>query len=162
MATHALTVDVEDWYHVENLRGPVPPERWSGMPARLEANMERLLALFAEKGAKATFFVLGAAAKRHPAVVRGIVEAGHELACHGMSHDLVYRQTPEVFRSETRAAKALLEDQGGCAVRGYRASTFSITDRSWSSTTRRPARSCGAWAGQGRLRGRWSVPTVSS
>ena len=130
MPTHSLTVDVEDWYHVENLRSKIPPASWDQQPARLEANVDRLLELFAGCGARATFFVLGAAAKRHLGVVRRIVDAGHELACHGFSHDLIYRQEPEVFRAETRDAKALLEDQGGCAVSGYRGSTFSITKRS--------------------------------
>ncbi|MHC4549817.1 MAG: XrtA system polysaccharide deacetylase [Planctomycetota bacterium] len=127
---HALTVDVEDWYHVENLRRVVPPERWSGMPARLEGNVERLLALFDAHAVKATFFVLGVAAERHPDVVRRIAEAGHEVASHGWSHDLVYRQDPETFRNETRRSKALLEDLSGTRVDGYRASTFSITERS--------------------------------
>ena len=127
---HALTVDVEDWYHVENLRGVVPPDRWSTMEARLENNVDRMLELFAGCDAKATFFVLGAAAERHPDVVRRIAAAGHEVASHGWSHDLVYRQDPTTFREETRRSKALLEDLAGARVDGYRASTFSITERS--------------------------------
>lgn len=127
---HALTVDVEDWYQVENLRQVVPPERWSGMEARLDGNVDRLLALFSERGVKATFFVLGAAAERHPGVVRRIAGAGHEIGSHGWSHDLVYRQDPATFREETRRSRALLEDLSGSAVEGYRASTFSITARS--------------------------------
>ncbi|MHC4492486.1 MAG: polysaccharide deacetylase family protein, partial [Planctomycetota bacterium] len=127
---HALTVDVEDWYHVENLRRAVPSERWSGMDARLDGNVDRLLALFSEHGVRATFFILGAAAERHPRVVRRIAEAGHEVASHGWSHDLIYRQDRETFREETRRSKALLEDLAGAAVEGYRASTFSITERS--------------------------------
>ncbi len=130
MLDHALTVDVEDWYHVENLRPVVRPEKWPEMPARLEHNMERLLQLFDECGAKSTFFVLGVAAERHPNVVRLIAEAGHEVASHGWSHELVYRQSPQTFREETRRAKALLEDLAGRRVEGYRASTFSVTDRS--------------------------------
>ena len=127
---HALTIDVEDWYHVENLRRAIPPERWSDMDARLDGNVDRLLALFSERDVKATFFVLGAAAERHPGVVRRIAEAGHEVASHGWSHDLIYRQEKETFRSETRRSKALLEDLCGQSVDGYRASTFSITEQS--------------------------------
>jgi polysaccharide deacetylase family protein (PEP-CTERM system associated) len=127
---HVLTVDVEDWFQVENLRRAIPPGRWSGMEARLEANVERLLTLFTDHGVQGTFFVLGTAAERHPQVVRRIAEAGHEVASHGWSHDLVYRQDPETFREETRRSKALLEDLIGAAVEGYRASTFSITERS--------------------------------
>jgi len=127
---HAFTVDVEDWYHVENLRPVAPREHWDEFTPRLEANQERLLALLEHHGIKATFFVLGVAARRHPAVVRRIVEAGHELACHGWSHELIYRQSPELFREETRRAKGFLEDTAGVAVAGYRASTFSIVTRS--------------------------------
>lgn len=127
---HALTIDVEDWYHVENMTPLYPPERWADLEPRLEESMARLLDLFDEKGVKATCFVLGKAAERHPDVVKQIVRRGHELACHGWSHELVYRQTPDVFRAETRQAKAFLEDLTGVPVLGYRASTFSIVDRS--------------------------------
>lgn len=127
---HALTIDVEDWYHVENYRRVVPPAQWSAQTARLEGNVERLLELFANHDVQATFFVLGAAAERHPDVVRRIAAAGHEVASHGWSHDLIYRQDQETFREETRRSKNLLEDLAQQTVEGYRASTFSITNRS--------------------------------
>ena len=127
---HALTVDVEDWYHVENLRSRIPPEHWGEQEARLEGSTDTILSVLAEAGVRGTFFVLGAAAERHPAVVTRILDAGHEIGCHGWSHDLVYRQEPDLFRRETRRSKALLEDLTGRTVRGYRASTFSITDDS--------------------------------
>lgn len=127
---HALTIDVEDWYHVENLRRVIPPERWSEQTARLEANVDRLLELFSEHDVRATFFVLGAAAERHPDVVREIAAAGHEIASHGWSHDLIYRQEKSTFRQETRRSRKLLQDLAQQPVEGYRASTFSITNRS--------------------------------
>lgn len=130
MTRHALTVDVEDWYQVENLRTVVRREQWPELPGRLDRNMERILETLANRGAKATFFVLGTAAERHPQVVKSIVAAGHELASHGWSHELVYRQEPGAFREETRRAKGLLEDLAGERVVGYRASTFSITEKS--------------------------------
>jgi len=81
-----------------------------------------------------TFFVLGWVAERSPALVRRIVQAGHEIACHGFSHQLVYRQSPEEFRAETTRAKACLEDLIGQAVLGYRAASFSVTRASlWRS-----------------------------
>lgn len=130
MSMHALTIDVEDWYHVENLKPVAPPERWETFEGRLEPSMKRLLDLFDARGVKSTCFVLGRAAERHPAVVKEIVRRGHELACHGWSHDLITRQTPALFREETRRAKSFLEDLGGVPVRGYRASTFSVTAES--------------------------------
>jgi polysaccharide deacetylase family protein (PEP-CTERM system associated) len=127
---HALTVDVESWYHAENMRPVAPPAAWDGLDSRLMPNVERLLDLFGRRGAKATFFVLGDAAHREPAVVKAIAAEGHEIGCHGWSHELIYRQAPPVFRMETRRAKALLEDLSGAPVLGYRASTFSIVHRS--------------------------------
>ncbi|MCK6458961.1 MAG: DUF3473 domain-containing protein [Planctomycetes bacterium] len=127
---HALTVDVECWYHAENLRPVAPRSAWDGLETRVAGSTELLLDLFDRRGVKATFFVLGDAAAREPGVVRAIAARGHEVACHGWSHELVYRQTPEVFRDETRRAKAFLEDLAGAAVTGYRASTFSIVERS--------------------------------
>jgi polysaccharide deacetylase family protein (PEP-CTERM system associated) len=127
---HALTIDVESWFHAENMRPVAPPESWPLLESRLARNVDVLLDLFDRRQVKATFFVLGDAASREPEVVRAIAGRGHEVACHGWSHELVYRQTPEVFRDETRRAKRLLEDLAGAAVTGYRASTFSIVERS--------------------------------
>jgi polysaccharide deacetylase family protein (PEP-CTERM system associated) len=127
---HALTIDVECWYHAENLRPVAPASDWDRLETRVARNTDLLLELFDRRGVKATFFVLGDAARREPEVVRSIAARGHEVACHGWSHELVYRQTPEVFRDETRRAKAFLEDISGTAVTGYRASTFSIVERS--------------------------------
>jgi len=128
--THALTIDVEEWFHAENMRPVAPPEAWPRLERRVRPTVDRLLALLERRRVKATFFILGEAAASAPQVVKEIASAGHEVACHGWSHDLVYRQSPEVFRSETRRAKALLEDLSGHTVRGYRASTFSIVERS--------------------------------
>jgi len=130
MIRHALTIDVENWYHAENMRPVAPPIAWGRLESRLDRNMALVLDLLDHHSVKGTFFVLGSAAERAPAVVRDIARRGHEVACHGWSHELVYRQTPEQFRAETRRAKALLEDLAGCAVLGYRASTFSVVERS--------------------------------
>lgn len=127
---HALTIDVESWYHAENMRPVAPADTWGALETRLARNVERLLDLFDRRRVKATFFVLGDAANREPGVVRAIAARGHEIACHGWSHELVYRQAPQVFRQETRRAKRLLEDLSGAPVTGYRASTFSIVARS--------------------------------
>ena len=123
---NALTVDVEDYFQVEALARAVPRDRWDSMPSRVEANVDRLLALFDARGAKATFFTLGWVAERHKAMVRRIAGFGHELASHGLSHVRADRQSRDEFRADIRRSKALLEDIGQVPVRGYRAATFSI------------------------------------
>lgn len=127
---NALTVDVEDYFHASALASRVDRTSWSSLDYRVEANTERLLELFAEFGVQATFFVLGWVAERSPALVRKIHSAGHEVACHGLTHDLVYRQTPATFREETRTSKDILEDATGARVNGYRAASWSITRES--------------------------------
>jgi polysaccharide deacetylase family protein (PEP-CTERM system associated) len=127
---NALTVDVEDYFHVAALASSIAPETWPEREYRVERNTERLLALFAEKGLHGTFYVLGWVADRSPALVRRIADAGHEVACHGYSHRLIYRQSLEEFRGETLRAKRLLEDTTGAPVLGYRAASFSITSAS--------------------------------
>lgn len=130
---NALSVDVEDWFQVQAFAGRVDRADWDTLPRRVEANTDRVLDLFAEAGVRATFFTLGWVAERHPALIRRIVAAGHELASHGLEHRLVRDQRPEVFRADIRRAKALLEDAGGVPVRGYRAATFSIgADTPWA------------------------------
>ena len=128
--TNAMTVDVEDYFHVSVFDGVVPRERWPSMESRVQANTERLLKLFDDFAVKGTFFVLGCVAERYPSLVRTIVDRGHELASHGYAHRLVYNQTPDEFRQDVRHAKALLEDVGGVEVHGYRAPSFSVTARS--------------------------------
>lgn len=127
---NALTIDVEDYFQVAALAEAVDRNDWPSMEYRVEANTDRLLALFDEHNTRATFFTLGWVAERSPALIRRIRDAGHEIASHGYSHQLVYTQTPELFREETRKSKAILEDITGQAVTGYRAASYSITSRS--------------------------------
>lgn len=123
---NALTVDVEDYFQVEAMAQAVPHGAWDTMPSRVEANVDRLLALFEARGVKATFFTLGWIAERHKAMVRRIVALGHELGSHGLIHMRADRQSRDAFRTDIRRSKALLEDLGQTSVRGYRAATFSI------------------------------------
>ena len=89
---------------------------WESCESRVEANTDRLLDLFAAREAKATFFVLGWIAERHPALVRRIASAGHELGSHGFCHIRVDAQTPEEFREDVRKSRAILEDIAGVRV----------------------------------------------
>jgi len=128
--TNAFSIDVEDYFHVEALASAIDRKQWDALEYRAEANTRRVLDILAQEGVHATFFVLGWVAKRSPQLVRDIHAAGHEVACHGLTHRTVYTQTPEVFRAETSEAKQRLEDATGVPVRGYRAATYSITARS--------------------------------
>lgn len=121
-----MTVDVEDWFQVQAFASIISRADWNTLPCRVEANTERMLALLDDAGVRATMFTLGWVAERYPHIVRRIVAGGHELASHGHAHELVTQLSPAAFRADVKRAKALLEDIGGVAVRGYRAPTFSI------------------------------------
>jgi polysaccharide deacetylase family protein (PEP-CTERM system associated) len=127
---NAFSIDVEDYFHVEALAGAIDRSTWSQLEYRAEHNTQRLIELLAAEKVRATFFILGWVAKRSPQLVRAIHDAGHEVACHGLTHQMVTRQTPEQFRAETTEAKAFLEQACGAPVRGYRAATYSITRKS--------------------------------
>ena len=127
--THAMTVDVEDYFHVQAFSGVLDPAHWDALPCRVEANTDRILALLDAAGVHATLFTLGWVAERYPQLVRRIVAAGHELASHGYGHQRVDSLSEAAFRSDVTRARGLLEDIGGVAVRGYRAPTFSINAR---------------------------------
>jgi polysaccharide deacetylase family protein (PEP-CTERM system associated) len=130
---NAFTIDVEDYFQVAALAPAISRESWPTREYRVEKNTERLLALLARRGIRGTFFVLGWVAERSPELIRRIAAAGHEIACHGFSHELVYRQSQSVFREETTRSKKFLEDLLGVAVTGYRAASFSITrDSLWA------------------------------
>jgi len=127
---HAMTVDVEDYFHVAAFSTVIDPNKWSDYASRVERNTDVLLELFKRKNIKATFFVLAWVAERYPKIVKAIVEQGHELASHGYSHQLVYKQSPDIFREETHKSKIILEDIGQRPVQGYRAASYSITAKS--------------------------------
>ena len=127
---NALTIDVEDYFQVAALAEAVDHEDWHSMEYRVEANTHRLLELLERHETRATFFTLGWVAEKSPGLVRDIQKAGHEVASHGYSHQLIYNQTPEVFREETRRSKKILEDITGEPITGYRAASYSITNQS--------------------------------
>ena len=133
---NAFTIDVEDYYQVSAFEAVVDRAQWDRFPSRVEANTQRVLELLDRHGTKATCFVLGWVAERHPELVREIDRRGHDVACHGYSHRLVYDQAPAEFAEETRRAKDVLEQLVGRPVRGYRAASYSITLRSlWALDT---------------------------
>src|SRR5581483_1803413 len=107
---NALTVDVEDYFHVAAFAPNIHRDSWTARESRVVGNTGKLLAIFDRHEVSATFFVLGWVAQRHPQLVKAIAARGHEIACHGFSHRLVYEQTPEEFHEETRLAKNLIED----------------------------------------------------
>ncbi len=125
-----LTVDVEDYFHVSAFAGVVARDAWNGFDSRVERNTDRLLGVFADADVRATFFVLGWVAERHPDLLKRIAAAGHEVASHSYSHRLVYHMTPDEFRFDIRRAKGVIEAATGVPVRGFRAPSFSITARS--------------------------------
>lgn len=126
---NAMTVDVEDYYQVSAMESVVTRDDWDSFPSHVVANTEAVLDLFAKAGVKGTFFTLGWVAERHPDLIRRIVAEGHELASHGYRHIRVSDQSESDFREDIRRTKALLEDIGGVAVKGYRAASFSLTPR---------------------------------
>ncbi len=127
--TNALTIDFEDWY--QGLE--IPYSEWDKFEDRIDFIGDKLLGILSETDTKATFFMLGYIAEKHPAIVKKIEAEGHEIATHGFSHTLIYQQTPEVYRGEMQRAVGFLEDLTGEKVVGHRAPFFSITkDSLWA------------------------------
>ena len=129
MVRNGLSVDIEDWFQVGAFETVIDRKDWDGLDRRVEANTDAVLQLFADAGAKATFFTLSWIAERHPALIRRIVEQGHEVASHGFDHKRVFLMSAKEFADDIARSKAVLEDLGGTAVTGYRAPSFSIDAR---------------------------------
>ncbi len=127
---NALTIDVEDYFQVTAFERHVKPGEWDTYPLRVEGNTLRILDMLDEFALRATFFVLGWVAERCPALVKEIRRRGHEIACHGYGHQLIYRLSPQEFREDISRAKNILEDLCGDRVHGYRAPSYSITSKS--------------------------------
>ncbi len=128
--THAFSVDVEDWYQVSDFEELVSFSAWHRYERRVLHNTERVLAVLADAGVRATFFVLSWNAERHPELARMIATAGHEIASHGYAHGLAYELGEAAFRADVERSKKVLEDLTGTPVLGYRAPSFSITTQS--------------------------------
>jgi polysaccharide deacetylase family protein (PEP-CTERM system associated) len=126
---NGLSVDVEDWFQVGAFEQVIDRGNWDGIKTRVEDNVERILDLFAEADVRATFFTLGWVARRHPVMIRRIVDAGHEIASHGYDHARVFTFTRAEFATDIRRAREVIEDCAGVAVTGYRAPSFSIDSR---------------------------------
>ena len=127
---NALTVDVEDYFHVAALAPNIHKDSWDSRESRVVGNTHKLLSIFGQFNVRGTFFVLGWVAERYPQLVKDIAAGGHEIACHGFSHSLVYEQPPKEFYEETLRSKSLLEDITGSEVLGYRAASYSIVRES--------------------------------
>ncbi len=126
---NALSVDVEDWFQVGAFEKVIARDAWETLPRRVEINTDRVLALFEEAGVKATFFTLGWVAARHPALIRRIAGAGHEIASHGWDHQRVFTMDERGFRADLDKAHKAIADASGHEPAGYRAPSFSIDAR---------------------------------
>jgi len=126
---NGLSVDVEDWFQVGAFEGVIDRDSWDGLSDRVERNCALILDMFAQAEVKATFFTLGWVAQRHGALMRRIVAEGHELASHGWDHARVFRMDRASFAEDLKKSRAALEDASGMQVRGYRAPSFSIDQR---------------------------------
>lgn len=125
---NALTIDVEDYYHVSAFESIVRQEDWPRFESRVERNTMNVLGILSDYDIKATFFVLAWVADRFPQLVRNIQKEGHEIACHGYWHKLIYQYPRDFFRDDIRKAKAVLEEISGVEVVGYRAPSYSIVE----------------------------------
>lgn len=126
---NAMTVDVEDYFHVSAFAQTVSVKDWDSLPSRVVANTQRLMKLLDQHQTRGTFFVLGWVATRYPQLVREIQRAGHEIGCHSQWHRLVYDLSPDEFRADLAQSRDILQDITGEPVTSYRAPSFSITRR---------------------------------
>jgi polysaccharide deacetylase family protein (PEP-CTERM system associated) len=123
--TLLLSIDFEDWHQL--VRRRVGVSDWQEPGPALRRQTERLLSLLEELGVRATFFILGMAARAHPDLVEQIVRSGHEIGCHGDAHRLVNTQSRQEFAADLRRARETIQELTGVAPEGYRAPAFSIT-----------------------------------
>jgi polysaccharide deacetylase family protein (PEP-CTERM system associated) len=130
---NAMSIDLEEWFHPEILRGRFQTAEWPDLEPRAPSIVDRLLEILADADVRATFFVLGWVAERHPGIVPRLVQAGHEVASHGYSHAMITQQTPQEFEADVRRSLEILRSQSGQPVVGYRAPSFSVVrDTLWA------------------------------
>ncbi len=123
---NALTIDLEDYYHVTAFDHIIGRHNWENMESRIEVILEKILLILDSYSVKATFFVLGWVAERHPILIRTIVNQGHEIASHGYNHKMITDHSQESFKEDIQKTTKILEDITDAKIKGYRAPTFSI------------------------------------
>jgi polysaccharide deacetylase family protein (PEP-CTERM system associated) len=123
-----FSVDVEDWFHILDVKAAPSISEWDELPSRVEKNFMQLLDMFSEKQAHVTCFFLGWVAQRFPHLVREAQQRGHEIASHGYAHRLVYEMSEQEFLEDSTRSRRVLEDITAGPVRGYRSAGFSVTD----------------------------------
>ena len=126
---NALTIDVEDYFHVQAFADVISSAHWDEYPVRVERNTFRLLEILGRRNVKATFFILGWVADRCPALVRAIVDSGHEIGSHGYGHRMLTRGSQASFREDLIRAKSTIEDKTASRVTCFRAPSYSITSK---------------------------------
>ena len=129
MQMKILTIDLEDWFHILDHDETAGPQQWEKFESRVERNTDRILEWLNLYGHKATFFCLGWVAKRHPGLIRKIAAEGHEIGCHSMNHQLVYKQSIDIFSDDLIESIKGLEDILGKKIKTYRAPGFSVTEK---------------------------------
>jgi len=129
MIRNILTVDVEEWFATENLKGKIDFKQWSSLPSRVEKSTEKILELFNRHGVQATFFILGWIAKKYPRLINSIATLGHEIACHSFYHNRIDFLNEKDFRKDTQMAVRAIEDACGITPVGYRAPSWSINSK---------------------------------
>jgi polysaccharide deacetylase family protein (PEP-CTERM system associated) len=127
---NVFTVDLEEWFHVCGVEGVLRQENWDRLPSRVESTTLAVLDLLDRADVRATFFVVGWIADRHPGLIERVREAGHTIGSHGYSHRRAYDLGPDAFRSDLRASVAALAGVGVPAVTCFRAPEWSVNTRS--------------------------------
>jgi peptidoglycan-N-acetylglucosamine deacetylase len=90
-----------------------------------------ILGLLARLDLRATFFVPGRVAERHPERVQEIVSARHELALHGYTHRSVTTLTPDEEEEEMRRGLDVLRTFSD-DISGYRSPSWELTPQTLS------------------------------
>lgn len=129
---HVFSVDVEEWFQVGAFENALSRSDWSNLESRVVYQTNRILDLLEKNDVLATFFCLGWVAKREPKLIRKIVDAGHEVACHGMDHKRLHQMNIDEFAKDIHESKKLIEDASGTSVLGYRAPSFSMCEQTWA------------------------------
>jgi len=127
---NALTIDVEEWFHVSRFRKQINPNEWGKLESRVIASVARVLRILSDHNIRATFFVLGWVAEQHPGVVQMIEEQGHDIGTHGYAHQLVYDLGAREFEDDLQRSLKILREQATTPIESYRAPSFSINYRS--------------------------------
>ena len=121
MKKAVLSLDVEDWYHLDYF-----DRSECDVNNSLLDGLDVYVELLKSMSLPSSFFVLGEIAESKIDFFKGLVKSGHDVGSHGWNHIRPMTQSIDEFRADLHRSRDVMKKINGERGFGYRAPCFSL------------------------------------